>query len=284
MFPNWCKAVLRSASLSLGLSAPAAFAGEGRCTPVPGVENLLSRPGTRIILFGEVHGTAEIPAFFADVVCHAAKGGREVFVGLEHGEHEQKAIEQFMLSDATQHDPPGRPIAQDGRYSQAMTDLLISLRTLKKSGANIHPFAFSRAWFGLKDGSPDGAMASALRDVSDKNPNALVLTLTGSVHAAKTRKAFGMDFTPAAAMLPASTTLSLNTTHPGGWAWNCSHGCQPNLRSQIGVQLPRGIQLQRSEGFDGRFSVGTRFTASPPSKRSSVVPTTDRMRSDRNGL
>jgi len=265
MLPELCKAIMGLACLSVGAFSAQPALSRRICEPVPGLDALLSRTEVRILLFGELHGTVEIPQFFGDVVCHATTSGRPIVVGVEYGEHEQADLDRFMQSSASEYDPPGRPTAQDGRYSRAMTDLLIRLRALRDQGAQLRVVAFRRSWLGSKYRSPDAAMAAALKDHSKTDANALVIALVGSVHASKSREALGIDFTPAGGFLDPGSTVTLNTTYPGGQAWNCSPHCRANPRRRAGLQLPRGVHLTPSVGFDGRFSAGVPFSASPPS-------------------
>jgi hypothetical protein len=69
--------------MMLGLMAMAAAAAATQCRPVAGTERLWGKPETRWIMIGEMHGTAEMPATFADLVCRAAATGRPVTVALE---------------------------------------------------------------------------------------------------------------------------------------------------------------------------------------------------------
>src|SRR5690348_2907247 len=52
------------------------------CGAEPAGLAALFHPGA-LIVFGELHGTAESPAFVASAACHAASRGQEVAVGLE---------------------------------------------------------------------------------------------------------------------------------------------------------------------------------------------------------
>lgn len=247
------------------LLASAAHAQSPACAPVPGVETLWAKPETRFVLFGEFHGTTEIPAFFADVVCQARRSGRPLKIGLELEPSEQGALDAFMRSDAPS--PAFQHSSPDGRRSAAMITLLRRLRELRAAGHDLEVFAFRRApvtWRSQADS--EAAMASGLRDMGESDARALVLALMGNVHSLKSGGRLELPFTPAGAYLPPEGTLSLLTTIPGGAIAACtSDGCGPRPWTARGAQLPRGIHLKREDGMDGRFSVGRPFTPSSSS-------------------
>lgn len=80
----------------LALAAASALA----CPPVPNADRLWAKPETQWILVGEMHGTAQMPALFADLVCQAAAtSGRPITVALEQNAGMQPAIDAFLKSD-----------------------------------------------------------------------------------------------------------------------------------------------------------------------------------------
>src|SRR5215472_10804286 len=121
------------------------------CTsPIAGADAVLI-PGT-LVLFGELHGTTEVPRFIVDLACQAATRGTFVDIGLELPREEQPRIDSFLASAGTTQDVQAllegqfwqRPL-QDGRSSRAMVDLLEGIRRLRRSGARIQVFLFDRA-------------------------------------------------------------------------------------------------------------------------------------------
>jgi hypothetical protein len=66
------------------------------CRPSAGLEPLLADRDA--LLVGEVHGTVESPAFFAETACAALAGGRAVTVALEIPVAEQARLEAFLAS------------------------------------------------------------------------------------------------------------------------------------------------------------------------------------------
>ncbi|NNG22634.1 hypothetical protein [Telluria aromaticivorans] len=86
----------------------------------------LFQPG-KLILMGEVHGTAETPAAFDAAVCNALERGHAVSVGLELGPDQVEPLAGYLASDggkpavAKLLDSPFWTRAfQDGRSSMAM--------------------------------------------------------------------------------------------------------------------------------------------------------------------
>ena len=97
----------------------------------------------RAILVGELHGTAEMPAAFGDIVEKAVANGRRVAVALEFDRRWQADIDAVMAApDQTAAEAAfaGRATF-DGRTSAAMRELLYRLREIKQQGADLHVFA-----------------------------------------------------------------------------------------------------------------------------------------------
>ena len=217
----------------LGLLTAAILA----CSPPDGTTGLLDRP-ERVIVVGEMHGTAEVPAAFAQMVCAASERG-PVVVALEMGE--------------------------------AMFDMLESVRQLKASGRDIgfHVFQptsrstpprLGQSWSEL-------AMAQNIAQAVYDRPEARIMVLVGGFHARKTIYPRWIEIgLPAAAHLPASETLTIKVAQQGGTHWGCSTencGVQPSMTSED--PGPRGIFLNRTDNgaYDGVLSLGP-WTASPP--------------------
>jgi hypothetical protein len=109
-----------------------------------------------------------------------------------------------------------------------------------------------------------------------RHPNALVIALTGNVHACKKMLAEVGSYPLMASFLPSAETVSLFATDRGGEAWNCQgDGCRPhNLSSSGGFQ--REIKLSPGAsplpGYDGALSTGLNATASPPAESRTTAP------------
>jgi hypothetical protein len=264
------------APLAVASAAPTASAD---CTPIPGWERVLSDENVRWIVIGELHGTAETPAIFADAVCLTAEKRGPVVVALEIPSSDQPAIEAFMTSD-------GGPAAQaeffkariwhtgtDGRSSQAVFRLFDRLRQMHLRGRVDRVIAFqddrpSRDPPGAGQGPYEQRLAASVRAAGTKG--ATVVTLVGDSHARRTETGFGKPFMPMATHLPPDQTLTLFADGNGGAAWNCT-GPKPTDcgAHELGARpepAKRGAVLGPIlEGaYDGLLNLGTATTASPP--------------------
>lgn len=119
-------AVLVAAGCLAWAKGPAARSA-ATCPAIDGLDVLL-QPGTTLV-FGEIHGTQEIPRFVGDVACRAGPQAL-VTVGLEVRRDEQRRIDAFLASQGAPADTQGllagpfwRRTDQDGRSSQAMLEL-----------------------------------------------------------------------------------------------------------------------------------------------------------------
>lgn len=256
----------------IGLLALAA-ASVASCQPVAGAEKLWTKPETRWVMVGEMHGTAEMPAFFGNLVCQVAASGRPVTVALEQDAEMQPAIDAFLASDGGAAARAAFLAArmwtgrmQDGRASQAMLGLYERLRIMKQAGQIRAVSAFipvATYWKG--DAAHNAAMADMLMAMP-LDPNGLILAYMGSVHAAKSSFGQGANaFLPAAADLPPGRTVSVYVDGNGGEAWNCMQdGCVPHAMQSR--DATRGFTSADALPwrYDWKFELGEKTTASPP--------------------
>lgn len=259
----------------IGLLALAATASS--CQGVVGAERLWSKPETQWVMVGEMHGTAEMPALFGDLVCQAVASGRPVLVAMEQGVEMQPAIDAFLVSNGGAAARRAFLAAsmwtgkmQDGRSSQAMLALYDRLRVMKQAGQIRGVYAFIpkiTSWLG--DGPYNALMADRLKTVP-AGPKDVVLAYMGSVHAAKSSFGQGANaFLPAAADLQPEHTVSVYIDSNGGSAWNCMEdGCAPH--SMQARDAARGFtSAERLPWrYDWVFELGAKTSASPP-----AVPT-----------
>ena len=239
------------------------------CSPIPGAERLWARSELRFVLVGEMHGTNETPAVFGDLVCSASETKRTIIAGLEV--RDQQALNRFM--DSKNRETSVKELLStdewkgtDGRASSAMLVLAERLRSLKADGLLSRVIAFSAS--GGSAAQDEEAMSSALLRASTGNPDALLIVLTGNVHASKQELAEVGSYRLMGSFLPPAQTVSLLVTDRGGEAWNCQDGsCGPHtLASSAGVN--REITLISPHvGYDGVLSTGLSVTASKPANR-----------------
>lgn len=246
------------------------------CAPPPGTDMLLARP-ERVIVVGEIHGTAEAPRAIGEIACAASKQG-PVVVALELEDTLQPALDAFVAApDAASAfaSLEGSSLldraVQDGRTSEGLLALLNRVRELKAAGRDIavHPFqplssprgaGLDQAWYELN-------MGYLLGQARHGRPDARVIALTGNIHAQKTPFARYPDIgVPATGHLPARETLSLKIAQQGGASWSCGPdecGVSPAMASYD--PDARGVIWTPAEdgGFDGVLALGP-WTASPP--------------------
>lgn len=263
------------ALLSIFSTVLSAHAGQLlRCPAIAGTEQLWSHPGIRFVIVGEMHGTAETPVIFRDLVCSARAAKRPIVAGVEHTE--QEAIDLFMASgshEAAIHNLLSKSEwnQSDGRTSRAMLMLLEELRAFKLEGLISGVVAFSDAHQDESGAIREERMASVLLAAASRHPGALVIALTGNIHACKKTLPEYASYPLMASFLPSAETLSLFVADRGGEAWTCSGTeCGPHSYDSSGG-LERGIILSPGAsplpGYDGVLSTGLKATASSPAGR-----------------
>jgi hypothetical protein len=244
------------------------------CNPVDGEAQLWANANTRYVLVGEVHGTAETPALFGDLVCAAHASGRPVVVGVEAADTEQGAIDRFMASDGGEaakaaflQSPIWSSQIKDGRSSRAYFRLFERLRRYKQSGQIAEVVAIQAVGRTHSQTENNAMTADRISAAAERRPGAIELVLIGNVHASKGAFDFGTEHVvPAAADLPPQETISLNVIF-GGEAWNCRVGsdCGPHQWGAPRAE-PRSVRLDRPDPprYDGAIYLGVPTIASPP--------------------
>jgi hypothetical protein len=259
------------------------------CDALAGVDRLPLEPGT-ILFFGELHGTTEAPALFADVACWALRRGASLCVGLEMPHRETAATEAYLASAGREEDrekllagPFWQRDYQDGRSSEAMADLIEELRRLKAAGQPVEVTLFDSNETADSGQERDREMAKRLTEAAESHPSDVVLVLSGNLHA---RLKQGNEVDPdyqslgylVQQSLPDRTILALDFRSAGGSAWIClsaeAEDCQAlELRGQ-GEEGERRLTLFEhpdQKGFDGSYFVGA-MSASPPAVPQAPAP------------
>jgi hypothetical protein len=242
-------------------------------TPVPGAADLWSKSSLRWVWVGEMHGTAETPAAFGDLVCDVLAHGKHVTVALE-----QPALNAIVGGGNVQ-DAEATLLASvgwkifDGRSSQALLALLVRLRELKKQYPGLRVAAIDGPAYTSELGSRDEAIGQSVRALGDSQPDDLVLVLTGNIHAMK--HPFS-SYKTSVMFLPADQVFSLFVTDRGGEAWvMTTAGCGPQANSNPDRDKTRtfGVYTDSAyakSGVDGVFALGKQATASSPADTSAV--------------
>ena len=252
----------------IALAGPAAGAA---CPDLYGAAALFAEGKPRIVWFGEMHGTAEMPALFGDAICIAGRTGRKVVVMLERPQDEQANWDAFLANGDRARLTAGRIWnweMQDGRSSQAMMALAERLRGFKNEGWLVAVRMMQRA-----DGARtmtnykldnENSMAEAVKDASEKWPDALILAYSGGLHAQKTMSPIDKELPLAASQLPLGEVASVDVEGQAGTAWAClADGC--GVHSFGGDKHARGVVTDSPpEGFDAVAYTGQPNSASPP--------------------
>lgn len=194
----------------------------------------------RFVLFGETHGTNEIPALVGRVACTHLSKGEQVIVALELSSSQQEHVNRFLDSDGSPKAIAdltsgswfwSRPSRQhDGRASVAMLSLLDALRRFKVSGLPVNVVAADLAAIDKQSSrSPaqqrEDSIAGRIGAAIAENPKAVVLGLFGSFHTAVARTVMnGTDYEPAGYQLRSRNVYSIGVTFSSGSAWVCLRG------------------------------------------------------------
>lgn len=250
------------------------------CAPMPGTEKLRDQRRADFVIMGEAHGTAELPDAFAGLVCAYAATGDPLTVGLEFLPAEQVSIDAYLASDGG--DAAKRMLLaspawsiRDGRASQAILDLVESLRRIKSDHPDLAVILFDHPSDGPgTSAAREKGMAERLLAAKRARPTAPVIALTSIGHAGKSAwTSFGPPFPAMSQHLPADRTVAMAFDVMGGEIWACRptdaapEACGPRPVMARNAALPRGLSMDNSRtGFDASISIGSVFSASPPAR------------------
>lgn len=249
------------------------------CKPISGVGLVLRAPG---VFVGDMHGTAEAPAFVKSLMCHLSRSRRPVLLALEYPSDQQHFLQDFLHSRAAN---PARTLlaspfwsrpTQDGRTSRAMLQLLDWIRGRIASGARVRVVAFDRLPPGALSGTAgfnarDAAMAVFLRqELARLGPGEFPIIFTGNVHA---RKTSGLPFVdapsgaanaePLGYRLRDLGYLHMNIASDGGSAWVCFGTCGVHSFGKAKPVSAFTVRRSSDAAYDLEYFVGS-LTASPP--------------------
>jgi hypothetical protein len=266
---------LVAAGLSLAFFTASAQAG---C-----YEQLKQRlPDAGTIIFGELHGSAEIPKFFFDCAREFVDKKEAVTIFLEFPASGNPVVGQFMRGEIGQDDFIKAPLwtRQDGRASLAMLGLFRDLKTLAASRLPLSgsgsvsvpvpvPVPVPVFGFDLSGYEPDREKAMLRNFLSTYSSTGYNLVLTGNVHAMLTSgTAWNPDFVPFGKHLRdhAANVVSLDARYPAGSAWVCMPQCgvTPLTATDSSAHGPASIVFSsENPTYSGIFFVPS-LTASRP--------------------
>lgn len=249
-------------------SASRAASGEPRLELPAG---LVEPRGTLVI--GEMHGTRELPAFTARVV-ETVAASQPIVLALEIARDAVPSLPAYLASDggsaaraALLRDPFWLEPYTTGQSSVAMLELIDTARRLRANGARVEV-----ACFDAGNAQPrEQAMADNLLAVRRAHPDAVLIVLTGNLHARKRPLANrpGVEWMAQRLGSAGGKLVSITPRYPTGSAWVCMGttpaDCGPQQITGDGDRAERGVALEASAdgAFDGRYSVGP-ITPSPP--------------------
>ncbi len=246
------------------------------CPKLSGASEILSNPQIHFLVVGDYHGTNEVPALFSDIICHAIAQNRNISVALEWPESAQDEINQFLQADggtlSRQALFGALGLAQtDGRGSLAMFEMIEGIRKMRGAKTLI-PVIPIQPQGPLQGSEYEKKMAAAIVSARENAKNDLTLVFVGGAHAMKKSHPLNPNVNPMATYLPPGEVLSINSSEYFGTAWNCqkSPGDGKLLCGErtlkTGKANSRGIVLgnDNHDPYDGRFSVGSVFSASRP--------------------
>jgi hypothetical protein len=233
--------MLLMASILLAASAPTSAAtapspsasAVESCALPEGWSEVASRQ-PRYVVFGELHGTQQGPAFIGNLACALASQKQRILVGVE-----LDPTANVALQDAWKL-PPGQfgqalvragwQARQDGVASLAMFALLVRLHKLKEAGLSIAVIAFDsddaqeRRFSDLAGYGPrEAVQAENIHEAATRGSYDRVLVLTGNAHARKSRYGEGPESSDfmAARLASHAPVVSLDTRYATGTAWYC---------------------------------------------------------------
>jgi hypothetical protein len=258
------------------LSAPGAIAaGTLSCDEAFSIPTDLLK--ARVSIFGELHGTEQIPKAVSSFVCAQLRSGWRVTLVLEISATEQEAITRYLHGSGNAADRAAllagpfwtRPImkgasTQDGRASIAVLQLIEEMRQHAKEGRRIGVIAAAAYGRGQ---DMDEMLAKAIRQAVSEYPEGKVVALMGDNHASVSRgRPWDADFEGVGHRLRDLKPAVIHTIHSGGSAWICKQeGCGKSglWADPRNADRPIGYSPAEREGFNWALMLGT-VTASDP--------------------
>lgn len=233
---------MKSLLVAVALCLPAALAAQDRmpadetaCIAPPGWDEVVASDPD-FVVFGELHGTREAPAFVAQLICAEAARSQRLLLAVEHSSSQNSTWQAaWALPHAAFRETLpdlGWRGRDDGVASKAMLALVTGAHALKDQGAAIDIVAFNgarddaqRARFAdlPAQGPHEAAQAENIAEAAARKDYDRVIVLVGNLHAEIAPLSIGgPDFDPMAVRLRGyGTVLSLGMRHAGGESWSC---------------------------------------------------------------
>lgn len=223
-------------------------------------------PNNGIIIFGELHGTNEIPQFFSDCAQEFISHNESIKIFLEYPSSEDNVVEKFMQGEINENDLIQEPhwARTDGRSSQAMLAVFRDLKSYSARGLKIHGFDSN-----INEGKRTQVMVDHFMAAYSKNSYNLILT--GNIHAKLTQGLpWDANYIPFAMLLKKNVgnMISLDADYLAGTAWICSPKCgitkigRRDDESKFNLNMPI-VFSDKIFSYDGYFYFRN-ISASPP--------------------
>ena len=245
------------------------------------VENidLLQQLQHRMIVFGEINGTNEVPELISAVTYELAKDGARVLLALEvldllNGDLAEfvagtTSVDQLLAGEVFWNRPVGR---QDGRSSRAMLRLLQDVRKHRNRSLMIDPRGIDSVVRSARD--REASMALNLRTLAANLPYDHVVVLTGSRHARRTPRFRGFGPRPMASYFRREELFVVHVRFGGGSSWHCPKRGACGVHDLPAVSDGRPLNRvnplppngRRARRFDAEIVLAS-ATPSPPACR-----------------
>ena len=226
-------------------------------------------PAGNLLLFGEMHGSAEAPKLISDIACSLSES-ENVAVGLEISSKDQPLIDNYLKSRGTKADIKALTSSdfwqkgRDGRSSAAMLRLIEDIRTLNNEGRAIVLFVF--------DDQPDTklernvAIANGIRRFYSAHATTRIIALMGNIHAMQVKITTSSGpLVPTGYLLSDLNPVSILITYPAGTTWACMPICGVQNLTPRSPQIgSSGFKVGATMGGYGYSFLLPSITASPP--------------------
>lgn len=211
------------AALALCLSTHAFADPEKDCKAYLGWEDLAELAPSRIIMFGEMHGTNESPDAVSEFLCELVKQEMPIRFGIEAAHDQGEAlnnaltwpIEKQTLTEAA----PYMWSVPDGRNSEAVLRLLENIASWRERGADIEVFAFDSTFTGDDAGVSRSTVMAREVDFATRYYNGAVVVLTGGYHISLNSREHKNPRGSLANQVRERPVLAMDMAHEGGTAY-----------------------------------------------------------------
>lgn len=225
-------------------------------------------PSHGVVIFGEIHGTKELPAFFLDCVQEFHNNNERIQIFLELPTDIDAILKEYLQGKASLTEFISEPHwkKNDGRASIAMLGLLSEIKNTGLGHLPIFAIDVSK----YVENRDSEIMINFMKNFS---PDSFNLVLVGNLHAQLTAYRRGKTIiNPFASLLKGeiADTVSLRAAYPAGSAWACTPDCGLKNIDENDGEFGRfpinnvywgGSQIK----YSGVFKVGS-ISASPPAR------------------